>query len=178
VGNSRRNTTMVGGKAQSHWFFYGNNPVSLRLQKLPFHIETEIWALWILSENWDGRKAGHVRAPYTIWHTSDGTPIKKIWETLRGLGLKEATELVLHPQLDTLADSWETVRSILEATKPDEITSGRLATRITSESGDDVMMKKLVSWADSHPGKILHGELDCRRRNIGTIADANTLFCD
>jgi hypothetical protein len=77
------------------WFYYGNNPISSRLPFLSFHIELEMWALWILSQEWKKALAPLqvvAWAPATLfydWKSSNGFSLGTITAALEELAGKE-----------------------------------------------------------------------------------------
>ncbi len=159
-----------------NWFYYGNNPITSRLPLLPFHIQVEIWALWILGQQWktrytvipDDLPGKAIRLPHI---TNGDFELDKIVEALGNLASKETSQFMRSPTLAS-KDEWDTVHQLYRAAEPEPADTDDLTRRADSR------LDAVLGWAKSNPGKILHGNLDFRPRNLGTIANVKSILSD
>jgi len=154
------------------WFYYGNNPVTARLPVLAFHIELEMWALWILAQEW---RFDHYRDYGDEWGYYPGA---RYW-TNGDFHLEDIMEA-----LDDLAGE-EVVKEFWAGrSSQDELAAtSALSDAAKRGAGDDdgavrADLTKMLNWAKSIPGKILHGNLDYRPRRLGSIGDISSVTAD
>jgi hypothetical protein len=131
------------------WFYYGNDPVTSRLPLLAFHFEVQIWALWILNQDWKMKYAafGGEDTPATAYWISGDFGLDEIMGALEELAGKDIWTRALIP------DEGVITSSLLDAGKRED---------------EDKDMAKVLAWAKTTPGKILHANLDYRPRSLGT----------
>jgi hypothetical protein len=147
--------------------------VTSRLGLLPFHIQVEIWALWILAQPWrveyttlpDDLPSKVQRLPGI---TSDECKLDDIMEALAG---KESSNLMYSPSMGS-PDEWATVKNLYGAANPELKRYDNLDQIVRAQ------LKAVLDWARSTPGRILHGNLDFRPRNLGTMASIQSILAD
>src|ERR1700722_2725302 len=153
------------------WFYYGSNPVSARLSDLAFHIELEIWALWILAQDWkfdhyrDFADDAGVYEGARFWTNGD-FHLEDIMEALEDLAGAETWKEVMSGRPD-----------------PDEVAAVRALISAAESRGNDTDeasadLARMLAWANATPGKILHGSLDYRPRRLGDIANISSVTAD
>jgi hypothetical protein len=152
------------------WAFYRNNPVQLRIDFFPEHIEAEIWALWILGSEWKSKYVGT---------TSDYPDVASYWFTSDGYELGRVTEALA----DFAGQEFGLMRSEIGKVDPAVLNAEidpaiKLSDAVQRRRDDDIQMQKLLDWAKSNPGQLLNGSLDYRPRNLGTIANVESIFAD
>lgn len=163
------------------WAYYGHNPVPSSLHFLPFHIELEIWAVWILSTEWHSEYAGTTDeyAPiFNYWVSKDGFDLEKIMGALKDLAGKELlANSKLQPAKSPLAKGSGWVQPIDSELDDDQDSAKKLQVAATRTEAD-AEMANVLAWAASSPGRLLHGNLDYRPRNLGTISNPPSIFAD
>ncbi len=153
------------------WFYYGNNPVTARLPVLAFHIELEIWALWILAQDWkfdhyrDYADDAGVYEGARFWTNGD-FHLENIMEALEDLAG---------------AKSWKEIMS--KQPNPDELATTAALIDAAESHGSDTDearadLARMLGWAKATPGKILHGNLDYRPRMLGDIGKISSVTAD
>jgi hypothetical protein len=153
------------------WFYYGNNPSPGRLPILSFHIELEIWAIWLVAQEW---KFDHYRDyaddfgyyPGARFWTNGDFHLEDIMEALDDLAGEEVVKEFWsgHSNQDELAVS----SKLSNAAKSGGIDA--------DEARGD--LSKMLDWANSIPGKVLHGNLDYRPRVLGNIGNISSVTAD
>jgi hypothetical protein len=163
------------------WFYYGNNPLTAQLPFIQFDLEIETWALWILNQDWKTKYAGLYSedAPViTYWATDDGFDLDSIMDALEDLAGKELRDnLKLQPKKIPLKNQPGWVQEI-NPQADDDRDAARDLLDSAKRMDEDTDLAKILSWAGKHPGKRLHGNLDYRARNIGSLANPSSVFAD
>jgi hypothetical protein len=159
------------------WFYYGKNPISSRLRLLAFHLEIEIWALWILDQDWrfdhymdSGDEFGGIYYGARYWTNGD-YHLEDIMEALDDLVGQQVVKAFWS---QTLKDEIKTTSALYNA-----VEGGRNEPGTDADGGNASKdLARMMDWAQSVPGKIEHPNLDYRDRRIGTIADYSTVTAD
>lgn len=184
-----------------NWFYFGQNPNRGHMHALKFQLELETWALWILNQKWTLKTLEMIDPdtmydpnPLYYWKSDDGFELEEIMRALEKLAKNELIEdqKVQPPKVPIARISLKNqpgwvepigsnktgwVQQIDEELDEDKAiaTSALTAAKFADA---DVEMKKILTWAKSIPGRRLHGELDSRPRNIGTLSDPPSVFAD
>jgi hypothetical protein len=189
-----------------NWFYFGQNPKGY-MHALKFQIELETWALWLLNQKWK-LKALEMIDPDTMydpnplwyWKSEDGFELEEIMRALEKLAKNELIEdqKVQPPKVPIARTSLKNqpgwvepigsnktgwVQPIDEELDEDKaiatsaLTAAKLAYAEKLTDADEEM-KRILAWAKSIPGRRLHGGLDSRPRNIGTLSDPPSIFAD
>ena len=154
IGTARIQKHVDGMRANfaKEWWYFGNNPDLSTLRSLDDKIELELWALWVLDQDFKIVQVlntkvvmGKDRIPVTHRITS---------RLVNGLFQTALIDLEYHTQ--------RTVGFALGMLHKETIPAGDLP--------------KLIAWAKKHPGKFAQGNVGFKPRNIGTVADANSIF--
>ncbi len=148
------------------WFYYGNNPIPSPQSDLTFHIEAEMWALFILDQKFHSKQRDNAtdeEGP-TYFVTNDGL---ELWDIRSGLGIFARNNVAR--QLDQQTENRSLEKALVDA--------GTGFTWLQDQTYDGDVVP-LVKWARSNPGSKLRGKMDYRPRLLGTIAQPETLFRD
>ena len=154
IGTTRIQKYVDGMRANfaKEWWYFGNNPDLSTLRSLDDKIELELWALWVLDQDF---KVVQVLNTKVVMGKDRIPLVHRIMSRLvNGLFQTALIDLEYHTQ--------RVVGPIIGAIHKETI-----------EPGD---LKTLIAWAKRHPGKYAHGNVGFKPRSIGSIADSNSIF--
>ena len=146
------------------YFYFGNNPAVFNFETLAFRFELEIWALWILGQEW--KKAflpgtDEPQAQVAYYVGDSGLELNSIAWALEDRRVAETLTMLKAGTFQAR-----------EAT----LMTGISRTKSTFDDEGEQMLKNLMTWANSHPGKLPPGYMESMRRNVGTVSEPTTIF--
>jgi hypothetical protein len=154
------------------WFYYRHNPVGAGIEFYASRFDREIWAFWILGQDWDRRLLrmdddGPDMNPMPYYVTKDsGLELFNVAEALADFSYKEFQGLSAQ------------IGKIDRQVAKDEINAVKNFLDASQRTNADELLKQVTDWAKSNPGAMLHGNLEYRTRNLGTIANADSVLAD
>jgi hypothetical protein len=148
-------------------------------------MKVEIWACWILNAEWRSKSTvyrgeglyGETARIIRSWATKDGLQLERIMRALNEFAGKELADLKPEPAKSPLKKQPGTVQEI-DPEADEDRDLARKVQDIAKPADADAEMSKVLAWARSNPGKLLHGEVDYRPRKLGTIANPPSIFAD
>lgn len=153
------------------WFYYRNNPVESGIHFLASRFDREIWAVWILAQEWVREKTTtnpRFTSPIIYYVTKDGELyLTEIVEALGKFAYRELQDVIFQmgkPDIQVTSDEFDSADALAKATQ-----------RVRDA---DELLKQVIDWAKSNPGAMLHSNLEYRPRNLGTIANSSSVLAD
>ena len=140
-------------KYAGEWWYFGNNPNMSRLLMLDDRMEVELWAMWVLDQNYKVTEIGALgklvlgKDEIPLTHRIMSRLVNDLFQTAL-IDLEYHTQRVVGPILGKIHKE-------------------------TIELGD---LPTLQNWAKRHPGAYAAGKLDHKPRQIGTIRDPSTIY--
>ena len=140
-----------------NWYYFGNNPDLTYLTSLDDRIEVELWALWILDQDFKYHT-------YQDSFTHDSIEV-------RGKDDIPLTHRIFEHLTDDLFQTAmiDNAYATLHYSMFGSVREG-------AELGADGNLAEVIAWAKRNTGKILKGQLRTMPRSLGSVADANSIF--